>query len=318
MPRTHGPPTEIEWPDGKRFAFTIVDDTEASTRENVGPIYELLYEHGLLTTKTVWPLAFRETPRFGGDTLEDPDYRAWIVELANRGFEIAFHGATDHSSLRAETKRALDRFRETLGRDPLLHANHFGQAEGMYWGDARLDGPASLLYRVVNGVLRRNTNYYGHVEGSPYFWGDLCRERITYVRNLSFSDINTLKVSPIMPYHDSSRPYVRYWFSASEGPSYDAFCQLLSESNQDRLLAEGGACIAYSHFGFGFVEDGRVREEFARLIERLADLPGWFVPASTLLDFLRSQEGWREEADRKVLRTMQYRWLGSRLLHGTT
>jgi len=307
----------IEWPDGKRFAFTIVDDTEASTLENVGPVYDLLHEHGLLTTKTVWPLAFREPPRFGGGTLEDPDYRAWVVSLAERGFEIAFHGATDDSSHRGDTERALDFFRETFGHDPMLHANHFGQAEGIYWGAARLDGFPELLYRFVNSSLRRNTKYYGHVEGSPYFWGDLCRDRITYVRNLSFSDINTLKVSPIMPYHDPLRPFVRYWFSASEGHSYDAFCRLVSESNQDRLLAEGGACVAYSHFGFGFVEQGRVRDEFARLIERLAGLPGWFVPASTLLDFLRSRPGWRTEADRGVLRKMQYRWLVSRLRHGT-
>ena len=307
----------IEWPDGKRFAFTIVDDTEASTVENVGPVYDLLHEHGMLTTKTVWPLAFSKPPRFGGGTLEDPDYRAWILELAERGFEIAFHGATDHSSLRSDTERALDVFRETIGSDPSLHANHFGQVEGIYWGEDRLDGSANLLYRLVNLLLRRNTKYYGHVEGSPYFWGDLCRDRITYVRNLSFADINTLKAAPIMPYHDSRRPYVRYWFSASEGQSYDAFCELLSEPNQARLLAEGGACIAYAHFGFGFVEGGRVRDEFARLIERLAALPGWFVPASTLLDFMRTQPGWREEADARTLRAMQYRWLGSRLRHGT-
>lgn len=307
----------IEWPDGKRFAFTIIDDTEGSTLENVGPIYDLLQKHGMRTTKTVWPLAFREPPRFGGGTLEDPDYRAWVVGLAERGFEIAFHGATDHSSLRSDTKRALEVFRETFGHDPKLHANHLGQVEGIYWGAARIDGPPRLLYRLVNGSLRRNTKYYGHVEGSPYFWGDLCRDRITYVRNLSFSDINTLKVSPITPYHDSLRPFVRYWFSASEGPSYKAFCDLISEANQDRLLEEGGACLAYSHFGFGFVDKGQVRPEFAQLIERLSGLPGWFVPASTLLDFLRSQPGWREEADRKILRNMQYHWLRSRLRHGT-
>jgi hypothetical protein len=307
----------IEWPEGKRFAFTIVDDTERATRQNVGPVYDLLYEHGLLTTKTVWPLAFRETPRFGGGTLEDPDYREWILGLAEKGFEIAFHGATDHSSTRADTERALDLFREVLGRDPSVHANHFGQSEGIYWGSARVDGLPKLLYRATNGVLRRDTTYYGHVEGSPYFWGDLCRDRVTYVRNLSFSDINTLRISPIMPYHDSRRPFVRYWFSATDAPSCERFTELLSEENQDRLLAEGGACIAYTHFAFGFAEQGRVRDRFARLVERLAGLPGWFVPASTLLDYLRSRPGWQQEVDRRVLRRMEYRWLASRLRHGT-
>src|SRR5271165_313130 len=35
------------WPQGKRFAFTIVDDTDRSTVENVGPVYDFLLELGL-------------------------------------------------------------------------------------------------------------------------------------------------------------------------------------------------------------------------------------------------------------------------------
>ena len=307
----------IEWPEGKKFAFTIVDDTDGATLENVGPLYEHLRERGILTTKTVWPLAPTKEATFGGDTLEDDDYRAWVLELDRQGFEIAFHGATDHSSTREETRRALDLFRDVMGRDPKMHINHFGQAEGMYWGEARLDGLPRQIYRAVNRVMRRDRDFGGHVEGSKYFWGDLCRERTRYVRNFVFEDIDTLARDPLMPYHDARRPYVPYWFSASSAPDYDGFCRMLSEERQDRLEASGGACILYTHFAFRFVEDGRPKQRFIDLIDRLAEKPGWFVPASTLLDHLAAQPSWEPEADRRTLSRMQRRWLTDRLRHGT-
>jgi hypothetical protein len=306
-----------EWPDGKRFAFTIVDDTDGATVENVGPVYDVLHENGLRTTKTVWPLAPTEPPLFGGGTLEDERYREWVLELRDRGFEIAFHGAKDHPSEREETLRGLDYFREVLGQDPTMHINHFGQTEGMYWGGARLDGLPRVLYRTVNRLMRRDRDFGGHVEGSPYFWGDACRERTRYVRNFVFENIDTLRCDPQMPYHDARRPYVRYWFSASSAPDYDAFCQILTPENQDRLAAGGGACILYTHFAFGFTENGRAKPQFRRLIERIAGMQGWFVPASDLLDHLSSRPGWQPEVDRRTLGRMQRRWLTDRLRHGT-
>jgi hypothetical protein len=314
--RPQGQSPGVEWPEGKRFAFSIMDDTESSTVENTKPVYDLLESLGIRITKTVWPLGFTQKPLFGGGTLEDPDYRAWVLELQRAGFEIAFHGATDHSSMREETVRALDRFRDVLGHDPRVHANHFGQAQGIYWGEARLDGLPRLVYRAANTILRRETQYYGHVEGSPYFWGDICRDRIEYVRNFSFHDVNTLHSDPLMPYHDSRRPYVRFWFSSSDAAGLDTFCRLLSDEAQDRLVESGGACIAYTHFGFGFAQDGRPDPRFARVVERLAGLPGWFGPVSTLLDHLRTQSGWQANPGPGELRGLRRRWVLSKLRRG--
>jgi hypothetical protein len=306
----------IQWPDGRRFAFTVVDDTEMSTMANVGPVYELLGSLGLLTTKTVWPSGFTRPPRFGGDTLEDPEYLRWVRDLASGGFEIALHGATDHPSLREETEAALDSFRDRLGADPRVHVNHFGQTEALYWGDARLDGVSKLAYKGVNRALRRMEHYYGHVEDSPYFWGDLAHERIEYVRNYTFPDIRTTRMDPLMPYHDPRRPYVQFWFSSSDAPEVPEFCDLLSERNQDRLVEEGGACIVYTHFAFGFTDNGGLNRRFESLMRRLATLPGWFVPVSTLLDYLRTQEGWRPEPPVEDIRKLQARWLRRRMIHG--
>src|SRR5437899_2238785 len=53
------------WPEGKDFAFTIIDDTDNATLARIRPIYELLSELGLRTTKTVWVYPAPESERWG-------------------------------------------------------------------------------------------------------------------------------------------------------------------------------------------------------------------------------------------------------------
>jgi hypothetical protein len=318
--RLQPPPASMwTWPEGKRFAFTIVDDTDFATVAKVRPVYDFLLERGIRTTKTVWPLANVGTPVTGGSSLEEPEYREWILRVAASGVEIALHGVADGSSPRGRIIAGLERFHEIFGTYPRLHANHTGQRENIYWGEARLDGLARLAYLTATRARHQHRQYSGHQEASQYFWGDVCRERITYVRNFVFRDINTTRRDPVMPYHDARRPYVPYWFSSSEGAGPASFCDTIREGHQDRLLEEGGGCIMYTHFGArGFVKDGRIHPEFVRLMGRLASLPGWFVPASTLLDHLRCRPTWAPECGAGRLRGMQWSWLGSKLIHGSS
>jgi hypothetical protein len=253
---------------------------------------------------------------FGGSTLEDPAYRDWVLDLHRKGFEIAFHGATDHPATRELVKQALDYFENLLEQNPRMYVMHGGQKEALYWGDARLDGCARCVYRLLQCLHGGGESFFGHIKGSPYFWGDLCKERITYMRNYVFRGINTLRKDPLMPYHDPRRPFIRYWFSSSEGGNVRNFCNLISEDNQDQLIAEGGACIVYTHFANGFSDGGHIVGEVKRLIKRLAALPGWFVPASTLLDYLRGQPGHKQAIDARVLQRMQWEWLFTKLRYG--
>ena len=43
-----------KWPDGKRFAFTIFDDTDRQNLNNVPAVYDFFHDLGLGTTKSVW------------------------------------------------------------------------------------------------------------------------------------------------------------------------------------------------------------------------------------------------------------------------
>src|SRR5688572_177060 len=234
---------KIKWPSGKDFAFTIFDDPDFDSVENAIAVYSFLRDIGLRTTKAVWPIRGHRTPRIGGATCEDEQYLKWILRLKDEGFEIALHNVTYHTSEREETAHGLEVFNRLFGHYPYSMANHSGCNDGIYWGNSRLSGLQKVIYDALH--LSRHNVHQGHVESSPLFWGDLCRERIKYVRNFTYGEINTLKACPSMPYHDPDRPYVNYWFAASEGPKIDSFNAIMSEDSQDRLASEGGACIMY-------------------------------------------------------------------------
>jgi hypothetical protein len=306
--------TPIQWPDGRRFAFSVFDDTDRSTLENAPRVYELLGDLGFRTTKSVWPLPATAQAVESGATCEDAAYAAWVQSLQRGGFEIALHNVAPQTSSRELTIRGIDRFRELFGASPSVHTNHTGCREAMYWGDHRLSGPNRAAYNLLNRYSTRGV-FEGHLEGSPLFWGDICRRDVKYVRNFVHGNVNTLGFCPQMPYHDPRRPYVKHWFASTEGSDVDAFVGALSERNQDRLEAEGGACIMYTHFGSGFVRDRRIDARFERLMRRLSAKQGWFVPVTTLLDFLVQVKGLHEITDRERA-ALERRWLTHKIRLG--
>jgi hypothetical protein len=305
----------IAWPEGKQFAFTVFDDPDFDTVENVATMYSFLSDIGLRTTKAVWPLRGYGRPKVGGVTCEDQQYLKWILRLQQQGFEVALHNVTNHTSTREETMRGFETFRRYFGHYPSSMANHSGCEESIYWGSARVSGVQRLVYNLLN--LRLNGNNHlsqGHIEDSSLFWGDLCREKIKYVRNFVFGDINTLKVCPVMPYHDPARPFTNYWFAASEGANIKSFTSLTNEKHQERLAREGGASIMYTHFAKGFIDRGRINGRFKMLMERLSKMNGWFVPVSTLLDFMLQARGHQVITDAERCR-LERRWIWHKIVN---
>ncbi len=295
----------LPFPQGKRFAFAVIDDTDVATVANVAPVYALLEQLGLCATKTVWPVACPEGSAafHQSQTLEDADYLAFARDLQRRGFELTWHGATMESSRRPRTLRALDRFREAFGHYPRIHVSHSANLENPYWGIGRLDNP--LLRRLL--WWKHPIHFGGHVEGSEYWWGDRCAEHIRYGRNLTFDELNLLRVNPTLPYRDPRRPLVRYWFSAADAEDADEFITLLAPERLDRLQGEGGVCIVATHFGKGFARDGEVEPAVRERLEDLARRPGWFVNTGELLDWLR-QNGSGGTLPRSEWNHMQWRW----------
>jgi hypothetical protein len=306
----------VTWPQGKRFAFTIFDDPDAQSLAVSQTVYSFLRDLGFKTTIGAWTIepAIRNSP---GETCELRAYRQWLLELQSAGFEIGFHNGAPGSLERPEIIRALDLFRSHFGHDPVAMANHYNQ-DAIYWGNARLSGLVRAFYDLTS--VGRGQRFFGHVEGHPSFWGDLCRQRIRYCRNFVFREINTLRACQYMPYFDPARPYVASWYASTEGANCPVFLKQLAEKEQDRLEAEAGACVMYTHFGHGFVDEkGRLHPEFKRLMSRLAAKNAWFVPTGALLDYLRAQRGGQvytiQAAERRGL---ERAWLAGKLFHGTS
>jgi hypothetical protein len=296
----------IVWPEGKDFAFTVFDDTDLATLANVRPVYDFLADQGIRTTKSVWPLR-NSHGRESAMDCEDPDYLRWVQSLQAEGFEIGLHTVASGGSRRERTIAGIERFRSLFGTEPITYSTHLTNPEGIYFGPARLSGIRRTAYELYALTFHR-MRFRGHIEGDEFFWGDICRSYVKYVRNFVFADINTLKACPQMPYHDPDKPYVNYWFASAEGQRVDSFVATISEANQDRLCEEGGACVMYTHFAVGFYQDGALHPRFEQLIRRLARMNGWFVPVRALLDFLLQARG-RHELSPAERRRLEWRWL---------
>ncbi len=279
----------IKWPDGKQFAFTIIDDTDGATVANVKPVYDYLFKSGLITTKTVW--AYPPRDKYGGSSLAELEYEEFIKELIDKGYEIASHGPGSGSFKRDEVLSGFEKIRTLTGNYPNIHINHALNMDNIYWGSKRFSFPINVLYKHVRKVLgRKSVESLGDEVGSSHFWGDFSKKNIKYTRNRVFSDLNTLHCDKMMPYRDLSKDiHSNFWFSSSDGFDCKTFTKLLAYEDIDRLEKTGGCAVVYTHFAFGFVDElGKLNEDFSRQIDYLVSKNGWFVPASELLNHLAS------------------------------
>ncbi|MFX1521495.1 MAG: hypothetical protein ACFFCD_16420 [Promethearchaeota archaeon] len=300
----------IKWPNRKDFAFTIIDDTDNSFTHNVKPVYRLLKKCNILTTKTVWVFPPRDT--YTGSSLEDKNYLEFVTELMKDGFEIALHNVGSGKYTRDEIKEGIERFNELLGFYPHIQINHASNPDNIYWGYKRFAAPLSWVFKW----FKSRRKFFGENPNSKYFWGDLAKTHIKYIRNRVFNSINTYKYDPYMPYKVRSKDkYSNYWFSSSDGHTVHEFNNLIEEENVNSLEREGGCCIVYTHFASGFVtKDGQLNRQFERNILRLAGKKGWFVPVGQLLDFLLSLHGTNNRVKYSYLAKLDATWLVHRIM----
>jgi len=305
------------YPDGKSFSFTIIDDTDGCRLETIRPIYDYLMEIGLKTTKTVW-VKRPKVRSLGiwddGDTLERDDYVVYLKSLQEKGFEIALHNVSSQSNQREDIISGLEKFKEIFGDYPKINVHHEKNKENVYFEFAqrsdlipapfqsslvmKLDSLSRKLRKFseykCHSVGQHDIEFLGEVKDSDYYWGDICKEKIRYIRtNIFYRDLNTLKCNPRIPYSSLKTPYVNYWFDSSNGQDVNIFNKILNLKYIRRLKEGKGCCILYTHFGKGFsiLKDGQIalnEETRHRLAEIAGSADGWYVPVSEMLDRLLS------------------------------
>lgn len=269
-----------------KFYFSIIDDTDDATYENIKPVYDFLYEKGILITKTVWvyPVVDKNS---SGDCLQRTKYADYMIELHKRGYEIGLHnvGSADYDSpyTREKIIEGLKQFKEILGFYPSICVNHSYNPDSVYGGYKRFNFPFSFIVRKLYPQYERT--FYGEVEGSKYFWGDKYKELIKYSRNHECGDINTVAFDKYMPYIDPNRnKYANYWYSATFAPNQNVFNHLITPESIARLEKIGGCCILFTHLGY-YYKNGKLDPGFVKRIEMLASNPnGVYMPVTQTLD----------------------------------
>lgn len=301
----------LNWPDSKRFAFTIIDDTDNSFIENIEPIYNLLYTNNIKTTKTVWVYPPRD--KYEGESLQNNNYYRFVHELQLKGFEIALHNVGSGCFNRDEIKKGLNIFKELIGYYPRIQINHADNLDNIYWGQDRYSNVLKNIYKVLYGEKRKT---YGTEFTSDYFWGDLCKEHIKYIRNYVFNGINTQKYDPKMPYIVKPKEkYSNFWFSSSDGHTIKEFNQLISPKQIDKLEQQGGFCIVYTHFSSGFVDaNGELDKTFKENITYLGSKNAYCVPAGELLDYLLDLGQNNVPISSNYLNLLDFKWVVDRVI----
>jgi len=271
-------------PKGKKFAFTIIDDTDNAYFENIKPIYDILYENGLKTTKTIWVYPPRDINESKGDSLQNKEYLEFIKNISNRGFEIGLHNVGSGDYYRKEIINGLEEFKTKLGFHPKIHINHSYNKDNIYSGSKRYTFPFNF---IIKKMYSKYNKFYGDDPNSKYFWGDLHKKLIKYSRNYEIDDLNTFRVFPHFPYVDKRfEEYSNYWFASTFAPNQWMFNHLVTKEKIDKLESEGGICILYTHLGY-YKQYGKIDKGFIEMINYIGSKKnGWFVPVSTILDFL--------------------------------
>lgn len=278
----------LNLPNGKKFIFTIIDDTDDAFSETIKPVYDILYENGLKTTKTVWVYPVRDTERSKGDSLKDSDYREFVLDIQNKGFEVALHNVGSGSYKRDEIIKGIETYKTILGDYPKLHVNHSYNPDNIYCGSKRFSFPFNWIVKIL---YSQYDAFFGEVKESEYFWGDLHKKHIKYSRNYEVDNINTLKINPYMPYKDKKYDeFCNYWYSSTFASNQWMFNKIVNKKSIDRLEKEGGVCILYTHLGY-FYKDGKVDEGFKKAIEYLGSKEnGLYVPVGKVMEILKEQK----------------------------
>jgi len=278
----------VRLPKQKKFVFTIVDDTDDAFLENIKPIYDYLTEKKMFITKTVWVYPPRDNSS-KGDSLSNPEYLQYILELKRRGFEIALHSVGSGEYKRNEILDGLEKYRELIGEYPRIHINHSYNPGNIYSGDKRFGFPFNLILRLL---YPRYKHFYGDENSSSYFWGDIHKRIIKFNRNYEFDELNILKLNPEIPYKDSRYlDYANYWFSATFAPNPWCFNHVVNKEAIDRLEEEGGVCILYTHLGF-YMKTGQIDKGFLERINYISSKDtGLYVPVSEILEHLLEVRG---------------------------
>jgi hypothetical protein len=272
----------------KKFIFTIIDDTDDSFCPQINEVYDVLHKNGLRTTKTLWVYPVRDSERSKGECLQDEAYKNFVLDIKNKGFELALHNVGSGDYNREEIIKGLAEYEKILGEKPKIHVNHSYNPDNIYCGPKRFSFPFNI---IVKYLYSSYNNFSGEIKKSRHYWADIHKKFIKYSRNYEIDNINTFKRNSYMPYRDKKYDkYCNYWYSSTFAPNQWMFNHIVTKKSIDKLEREGGVCILYTHLGY-YYKNGQVDQGFKEMISYIGKKKtGLFLPVSDVLDILNEQK----------------------------
>lgn len=284
------------YPDGHPFAFTIVHDADSAYSKRLAPLFAAFDALRFKITATAF-MFWADWARQGGIwsewrsleddearwrapvavPLEDPEERAFYLDLAARGHEIGLHTPSETSSRRGDIVRAFAAFQGVFGAPPRVYVEH---AAG-----SKKDAQVNEGSRV----------------GSPYYNTDLLNESGAWIwvdhwpaitqRRPRFHDVLEGTGSPFDATAAEAfgirNAFVRSGRAREAGG--DGFLACCSQENTEDLARRAGLAIVYTHLDWGWL-DPQTRQMRSAIRERLAfiaSLNPWLAPAGRILDRFR-------------------------------
>ena len=278
---------KVIWlPLSYRAGISIADDPDNGTFKAFRKIYDLLLDLNFPTTRAMWVYPNEQKTgipnlnvSFFAPLLTEKKCLEYCKKLNEHGFEICLHGASCGNNSREKTIEAL-KYLENNISGCTSYICHSKNAENLYW-DTKVAHSKILKYLL--GFYTSN-HCFGEISCSPYFWGDICRERIKYIRLFRTRNLNTLSFNPSMPYHIFDKPYVNYWYSATKG----YIPNLLRPENLEMLCEENGLGILYQYMHKYVNNSNEINPAVKESLIRVADHSGILIkPVSWMLDRLK-------------------------------
>ena len=190
------------------------------------------------------------------------------------------------NNVREDVIRGLQTFKETFGYAPSVYICHSHNAEHPYWGEQQY---RSTIAKLATWFLYRfkREEFFGHDPSSEYYWSDICRKTIRYMRLYRTRHPNVLKKNPHLPYHQFDKPDVLFWFSGT-GEDYELL-ERITPRVLDKLAREDGAIIHYAHTSLFLDTAKSTRSGLRPEVEKAFDLIGdredcWCSGVTAVLD----------------------------------
>ena len=133
-------PWEISpYPNGHRFAFTIIHDADDAYSERLAPLFRVFDKYGFKLSISVFAFwnkdeankfLYKNTPsdrlfyEARAVPLEEKSEQDFYKKLASKGHEIGLHSASNLTDTREDTQRAFEYFRDVFGYYPKIYIEH--------------------------------------------------------------------------------------------------------------------------------------------------------------------------------------------------